>query len=163
MKIRNLILIILVCIGLFAAAKAYLDHNKIGGDTNIHLSAEEEYKKITATFFDKNTNQHIEGEITLYDGENTSKEKEKSSFVFINYGQTFYSRLGYLQTFSNGNFVVQLDTVNKYLVILKAKDSSFASFNPKRHIYRRRDKILHSLTYFSNLRNPLKELYSQGY
>ncbi|MBV4358903.1 hypothetical protein [Pinibacter aurantiacus] len=58
--------------------------------------------------------------IRLFDGENPTIKKEEKTFSFYKSGEKLYSRLDNMQTLSDGKIVVQLDTVNKFVVVAAA-------------------------------------------
>ena len=58
--------------------------------------------------------------ITLYDGENSSAVKERSMYRFIKQQDQFYSQLSYMQSYCNGEIVVQLDTVDHVIIVADA-------------------------------------------
>jgi len=80
-------------------------------------SAREEFKKLYERSMRQDSSIDLSGTILLYDGENRSKVKESNVFHFIKNTTGSYSQLGYLQSFSDGELLVELDTVNRLLVV----------------------------------------------
>lgn len=90
-----------------------------GKETRIEQpDAIEEYRRLYERYTRPDSIVHIKGTITLHDGENPSSTQEQSSFLFLKKGQQFYSQLSHLQTFSNGQLIIQLDTVDKTISVL---------------------------------------------
>jgi hypothetical protein len=71
----------------------------------------------------------VEGTIRIYDQENKSALREVKTFRFVRCGDGYYMQLSYLQTFCDGKWLVQLDTVNRQIVVEKARGSA-ASMDP---------------------------------
>ncbi|OQP63236.1 hypothetical protein A3860_25440 [Niastella vici] len=82
--------------------------------------AKEEYQRI----YDRiknDTSLNLEAAINLYDGEAPSAIMETTTCRYIKRQNKYYSQFSYLQTFCNGNLMVQLDTVNKVVVVSPVK------------------------------------------
>jgi hypothetical protein len=62
----------------------------------------------------------ITGSISIYDREDNDLLKETKSFCFFRQGASFYTQLSRLQTFCDGDLVVQLDTVDRQIIVQKA-------------------------------------------
>ena len=85
-------------------------------------SAPEEFKKLMKRYGQANDSLAlVTGTIRIYDEENKGKLKETSSFRYLRSGAGYYMQLSYLQTFCDGKWVVQLDTVNRQIVVEKAR------------------------------------------
>jgi len=80
--------------------------------------AKDEFERISDRM-KADTSLNLAGTITLYDGEKPAEVKEKATCRYIRKGYQFYSQLGYLQTFSDGKLIVQLDTVNQMIAVAK--------------------------------------------
>jgi hypothetical protein len=122
--------IILFCVLLLALA------GFIGAAGNYHwwtkasaLSARklpspgDEYRKIMEQFNGHDSAIDLSGTIKIYDKEDQEALKETSTFRFIRSGRQYFMQLSYLQTFCNGSVILQLDTVNKLIVLAKAGDA----------------------------------------
>jgi hypothetical protein len=59
----------------------------------------------------------VAGVIRVYDGGDGKTLKEENTFRFIRQGAQYYSQLSYLQTFVSDSLMVELDTVNEYMVV----------------------------------------------
>ncbi len=85
------------------------------------LEPQSEYKKIIEAF--KNSSHlNVSGTIRIYDKENNNALKEENGFYYERDGNAYYSQISYLRTFCDGNIVMQLDTVNRYIIISKLND-----------------------------------------
>jgi hypothetical protein len=78
--------------------------------------AKEEYQRIYDRI-NKDTSMDLEAVVTLYDGDDPATIKEKTTCRYIRRQQKYYSQFSYLQTYCNGNRVVQLDTVNQVIIV----------------------------------------------
>jgi hypothetical protein len=84
-------------------------------------SATEEYKKLMRSYGHANDSlPSIAGTIRIYDEENKGQLKETRSFRYLRCGAGFYMRLSYLQTFCDGKWLLQLDTIHRQIVVEKA-------------------------------------------
>ena len=119
-KIILPVLLLFVVSGLFAIAKNYhwfgLDISKNKTDLP---DAKEELRKIYGLYSKPDTSLSIKGIIRLYDRENKDALKEQTPFSYSKKGMQVYSQLGYMETFVDDSIVVQLDTVNKYIIVSK--------------------------------------------
>jgi len=61
----------------------------------------------------------LAGTIRVYDGENKYALKEEKTYHYIRAGRQYYSQLSYLQIFCNGEILLQLDTVNKVVSVIR--------------------------------------------
>jgi hypothetical protein len=78
--------------------------------------AKEEYQRIYDRF-KNDTSMSLDAVVTLYDGNDPGTIKEKTTCRYIKQQEKYYSQFSYLQTYCNGNLIVQLDTVNQVIVI----------------------------------------------
>lgn len=81
-----------------------------------------EYRKIIENLLQRDSAINLEGTILLYDGEEKSTVKENNDFRLFRKADQLYSRLAYLETFCDGKYMVQLDTVEQVIVVAKAGD-----------------------------------------
>ncbi|MBL7740730.1 MAG: hypothetical protein JNK14_16040 [Chitinophagaceae bacterium] len=117
-------LIILVLSGLFAVANTYHWFGMNRNNTADLPAAKEELRKVFARFSDPASIIHIRGTIRLFDRENNDALKEQISFSYSKQGQQFSSRVGYVQTFVADSLAIQLDTVNKYIILSRVDKGS---------------------------------------
>lgn len=83
--------------------------------------APEEWGKLMRSYGHVNDSlPSMAGTIHIYDEENKGRLKETNSFRFLRIGAGYYMQLSYLQTFSDGKWVLQLDTVHRQIIIGKA-------------------------------------------
>lgn len=78
-----------------------------------------EFRKIGQRFLQDSV-LSMAGAIMLFDGEKPGQLKEQSSFQLVRESGDMYNRLGYIQTFSSEDLIVQLDTMNQILVVTDA-------------------------------------------
>src|SRR4051812_44851384 len=97
-----------------------------GGRKAVLPTASEEFRKLYERFMQQGSTIDMSGDILLYDGENRSGAKERNSFHFIKNGMASYSQLGYIQNYCNGKLLLQLDTVNRLIIVARAGDQSAA-------------------------------------
>lgn len=114
--------VILTVAILFACA--YLTYASSKSWRNGNFSANElpkdlkqELKNLTLRYADSSL--HISGVIRLYDLENDGQFKEESPFTFIRNGKSYFSQLDYLCQFANESMIIQLDSINKSIVVSK--------------------------------------------
>ena len=81
--------------------------------------AKGELRKLYALYGKPDTSFYIKGMIRLYDHENKDALKEQTSFSYLKKRMQLYNQLGYLQTFMADSLIVQLDTINKYIMVSK--------------------------------------------
>lgn len=62
----------------------------------------------------------VSATIRIYDREKKDSLKESNTFRYIRSGEGYYMQLSYLQTWCDGRWMVQLDTVNRHITVLKA-------------------------------------------
>lgn len=86
--------------------------------------ARDEYHQLCARYLQQDSLLNITGTILLYDGENTRQVKEQNSFHLAKHGRNVYNRLGHLQTFSNGAWTVQLDTLNRVMIVADGRHNA---------------------------------------
>lgn len=89
------------------------------GQTNELPDAREEIKKLFNRYSHPDSSINMKGMIRLYDEENDHLLKEETTFIFKKHGLQVYNSLGYLQIFCADSLIVQLDTVNKYILLSK--------------------------------------------
>jgi len=127
-KKKILILVLLtVTVSMLAVAGKLIADIKVGHprmDVPALPSAKEEYAKLMQKMMSPGASIQLEGEISLYDGEHPDVVKEKSPFLFMLAGRNSYSRLSNQETFFNGKFLVQLDSLQRLLFITPVGDSA---------------------------------------
>ncbi len=89
----------------------------------VQPNARAEFQQLCARYLQHDTVLNLGGNIRLYDGEDRRQVKEQSSFELIKQGNGMYTRLSHLQTFANEQLMVQLDTVNRIMVIAEAMEN----------------------------------------
>ena len=119
-KIIIPVILLLVLTGFFAIAN---DQHWFGWNNNTPGKArdgKEELRKLYSRYNQADSSWHINGTIRLYDGEkNNGAQQEETSFNYIKKGLEFYSSFGYTRMISGKDLVIQIDTLNKYIVISK--------------------------------------------
>lgn len=102
------------CLVTTASIKKLLDEKH---PTVPEADAKEVFKKLYSKFTDFNAELNLGGTVTLTEED---KLKERTSFHLVRRGYRVYHRFDVMQQISNDKIMVQLDTLNKYLVIAKA-------------------------------------------
>lgn len=112
-KIKIGFIVLLVALGLFTTAgiKKWLNNNNVPEPTE---DATVVFRKLYAGFADAGKDLNIAGTVTLMD-DNTIKEK--TSFQLVRQNHRMYHRFDVIQQISDDNVAVQLDTLNKYIVV----------------------------------------------
>ena len=89
-------------------------------------SAVEELKKVMQQYRRiADTSASVAATIRIYDLENKAALKETRTFRYVRCGAGYYAQLSYLQTFCDGKWIVQLDTVNRQIGVTKlARDAA---------------------------------------
>lgn len=117
------VVIVLVLSGFFAVANNY---HWFGWHTDTGKSilpdAKDEMRKLYSLYNKQDSSFNIKGIIRLFDRENKNVLKEETPFLYSKQGRQFSSQLGYLQTFLIDSLLIQLDTLNKYIIVSKADD-----------------------------------------
>jgi hypothetical protein len=123
MKKKKLLLVFIsgIIITGFAVAADY--SGWFGNRSDEELpEAKEEYRKLWEKFMQRDTVIHLSGTLRLFDGKNRSVVKETNSLRFTRKGNQYYARFDYLETFCDGQYIVQLDTVERLIVVGKIGD-----------------------------------------
>ena len=121
-----LVLTLTAAVSLLAVAgKLIADKNKGHRIAGTELpSAKEEYARLIRKFISPDSTVQMTGNVTVLDGAQPNVEKERSSFQYVRKGRNFYSSLSFMQTFFNGKFMVQLDSLHKVIFISQVNDST---------------------------------------
>jgi hypothetical protein len=106
--------------GLLTAAGNRWWVRKDFGANKVLPPASEEYQRIISRNKGADSALEIVGTIRVYDMEDKGSLKETSTFRCVRSGKQFYTQLSYVQTFCNGTIVLQLDTVNKRIMLSAA-------------------------------------------
>lgn len=116
---------------LFASVgrKVRLKHVVAMNERELPVAAVE-YRRIMERFAGADSNIDLSGTIRIYDSENKYALKEERTFRYTRYGAQFYAQLSRLQTFCDGNLVLQLDTLNRTITLSKAPTGQKASSDP---------------------------------
>jgi hypothetical protein len=124
-KIILSLLLLLTLTGIFATAAHYHHLRKHAPDVPAAPlpAGDAELRKILQRFNGPDSAAEISGTIRIYDGEDSNRLKETSSFCVARSGLKFYCQLSCIQTICNGNILLQIDTVNKTLTIKKLGES----------------------------------------
>jgi hypothetical protein len=124
MPTKKILLSLLLLSTLTAATAGYRwwrDHDKKSAAPLILPSAREELQKLARWYRQPaDSPVCVTGTIRIYDRENRDSLKETRTFRYVRSGKGYYMQLSYLQTFCDGAWLVQLDTVNHQLVVEKA-------------------------------------------
>jgi hypothetical protein len=118
---RNIFLVIILLFvsGLVALA-ANNDWLGSGGNNDDDLpDAKAELMQLYATYSRPDSSFAMKGVIRLHDNENENLLKEETPFQYIKIQSQYYCRLGYMQTFCADSLLVQLDTLNRQIVVAK--------------------------------------------
>lgn len=79
--------------------------------------AKEEYAKLLKRFLQADSAASISGTVMLYDGEQPGLLKEKSSFLSVKEGKSFYSKMSGVEIMYNGKYFAQTDSLHKILMV----------------------------------------------
>jgi hypothetical protein len=115
-------LMLLVLAVVIAAAGARLRSIVVAGGVGLRVlpPAREEYGKLLRRFQALGADMDISGAIRIYDQEHEGNLKEEKPFHFIRSGRQYFSQLSYLRTYSDGEVVLELDTVHQQMEVSKA-------------------------------------------
>ncbi|HET9056046.1 MAG TPA: hypothetical protein VFN30_04275 [Chitinophagaceae bacterium] len=106
--------------GAIAVAGKYNIQGALFGGKKLPLpDAKQELKKIYTLYSNADSSITMEGIIRFYDKEKNDALKEQTGFYFTRNKKNFYSRLDYLQTYCADSLLIQLDTINKFIVVSK--------------------------------------------
>jgi hypothetical protein len=122
MKKRNILITLTAAILLVSGAVALAGNFKWLGnrDANDELpDSREELKRLYAVYSKPDSSFAMKGVIRLHDTENKNALTEETPFQYVKVGSACYSQLGYLQTFCADSFFLQLDTLNKQILLSK--------------------------------------------
>lgn len=123
MKKRKIIIALigmLFLTGLYALARNY---RWIGSGVDELPDARQEIEKIYSLYNKQDTSFTIRGVIRLLDSEKDNAVKEVTPFVYTKHQAQYYSSLGYVQTLCANGMGIQLDTVNRYIVVSRVDPS----------------------------------------
>jgi len=124
MSFKKLILSALLLSLLTAATAGYRwwkSRDKTPALQRVLPSAPEELQKLIQQYRRKaDSSASVAGTIRIYDRENKDLLKESKTFRYLRYGMEYYMQLSSLQFFCDGIWLVQLDTVNRQIVVEKA-------------------------------------------
>jgi len=81
--------------------------------------AKTEFRKLSERYLQQDSVLNMTGDIKLYDGE-SNQLKEQTAYQIIKEQGRLYSRLSYLQTFCDDQLAVQVDSVNKIVIVANA-------------------------------------------
>jgi len=93
--------------------------------------AKEELRKLYARYAQSDSMMDVSGSILLYDEERNNALKETTGFRLVKKGSQLYTQLGYLQTLIDGEMVVELDTLNKYITVSRLEKDVLHTMNNK--------------------------------
>jgi hypothetical protein len=79
--------------------------------------AKEEYAKLVQQFMHPDSVSTVNGTVRLYDGEHPESVKEKTDFIFSREGGSYYSKMSFMEVAYNGKWYMQLDSLNKVLMV----------------------------------------------
>ncbi len=139
MRAKKLLLAILslsTLIGLVAVAGRYGSRrHKPGAGDAAPLSGAtppfaEEYRRIMERYNNVDSFLDLSGIIRIYDGGNKFSLQEQRTFRYTRSGRQFYARLSRLQTFCDGNLILQLDTLTRSIVLSAAPEILAKNANP---------------------------------
>lgn len=117
-----LCLLLLVLAGVIAAVGPHLRSVFVPGGLGLRVlpPASEEYGKLLRRFQAGGADMDISGAIRIYDQERGGILKEEKPFRFCRLGRQYFSQLSYLRTYSDGDLVLELDTVHQQMEVSKA-------------------------------------------
>ncbi|RXK85267.1 hypothetical protein [Filimonas effusa] len=118
-------LITAIALSALAAKKQWISFGAAGQQSL--PAAAEEYKKLFSTFLLEDSLMHVEGQIELFDAQKPEVIKETLPFSYAKNGNGLIETLGGMQTISNGHLVLQLDTVNHYIMLGLQSDTTLAA------------------------------------
>jgi hypothetical protein len=124
MSFKKIILSALLLSMLTAATAGYRwwkDREKTPALQSVLPSAPEELQKLIQRYRrEADSSASVAGTIRIYDRENKDLLKESRTFRYIRCGMGYYVQLSSLQIFCDGIWLVQLDSVNRQIVVEKA-------------------------------------------
>jgi hypothetical protein len=122
MKKRKFIFILtalLLLTGLFALAKNYQWLGLGSEDSGEVPDAKTELQKLYSAYNKPDTSFGMKGSIRLFDQEDNNTLKEVTPFRYTKSGSEYYCQLGFLQTICADTIGIQIDTLNKQLMVSK--------------------------------------------
>lgn len=124
-KIVLSLLSLLILTGILAAAVHYHHLHKPASNTPAGPlpSGSVEFRKILQRLNGPDSAVEVYGSIRIYDGEDSSRLKETSTFCMLRSGRKYYYQLSCLQTICNGSILLQIDTMNKTLAVKRVTDT----------------------------------------
>src|SRR5258708_5908563 len=112
---KKIILSVVFVLALSGAMAGY-HWWKVSGDRPVPEktmpSAAEEFGKVMQAYGRADSLSEVSGTIRIYDKEDKGSLKETKTFCFVRSGAGYYARMSYLQTYCDGVWMVQLDTVH---------------------------------------------------
>ena len=121
---KKIILSVVFVLALSGAMAGY-HWWKISGDQpapeKTMPSAAEEFGKVMLAYGRADSLSGVSGTIRIYDNEDKGALKETKTFYFVRSGAGYYVQLSYLQTWCDGVWMVQLDTVHHRVQVSKAQ------------------------------------------
>jgi hypothetical protein len=114
-------LALLVTTGLLAMVNSNHWFGSKAPGKNEFPDAKEELSKIYAVYGKADTSFTMKGRIRLFDREQKDSLAEEMPLFYCRQGAAFYGQLGYMQSFFDDGLLVQLDTVNKYIIVSKVE------------------------------------------
>jgi uncharacterized protein YneF (UPF0154 family) len=132
MKKKKLIVaLIIVFSGLALWAIAFVTKNQTKKEiaNDPFINGKEELKNIYRQYMNMDSGLQVSGTIQLYDEEKKNLLVETTTFETSRMGRNSYNRLSYQQTFMNDSLMVQLDSVNKSIVVSRVNNEAIVPVN----------------------------------
>jgi hypothetical protein len=120
------LLALIVLAGVLTAAGNYNWSGGMAGNLVNPPLAKDELKKLYAVYANPDSSLYTKGMVRLYDGEKNNKIMEEMAFSYLKKKKQFISQLGALQSLMGNSLFVQVDTVEKYIMVSKVKDTAKA-------------------------------------
>src|SRR5689334_12131242 len=95
------------------------------------IDGKEELKKLYQQYMVSSQVLSLYGTIQLLDEEHKNALKEETSFESMKKGRSIYTRFSYLQTMINDSITLQLDTVNKTILVGQTSQGLVESMGQK--------------------------------
>lgn len=133
MKKKLSISLIILLTGLVSAWAIQHYYIAFNGEQDhaLVIDGKDELRKLYQQYMSSSKVLSLSGTIQLLDEENKNALKEETSFESLKMGRSIYTRLSYLQTFINDSITLQLDTVNKTVVVTQTNKELLGTLDQK--------------------------------
>ncbi len=126
-KIAALVLSVIGISVLALAGKQVADRYTRHQPDKINLpvlpAAKDEYSRLVQQFLHPDSVSVVKGTVLLYDGASPERVKEKSDFISVRDGHSYYSKMSFNEIICNGKWYVQVDSLHKQLLIVAMNEN----------------------------------------